>query len=130
MTSRHLREELRKILTYGLVGLFNTGLTAGIMWLSSRASIPYPVYTTYAYLIGMLSSFGLNWAFTFRQGDQGGRGMTLLRFAAVNLTLLGFVHLLQYRPDRATPLSGILWSGHWHGLLYRSGIPHQPPLGF
>lgn len=96
MTSRHLREEFRKILAYGLVGLFNTALTAGIMWLSSRASIPYPIYTTYAYLIGMLSSFALNWAFTFRQGGQSGRGMTLLKFAIVNLALLVLVHLEQY----------------------------------
>jgi putative flippase GtrA len=96
MNSTRLSEELRKILVYGLVGLFNTGLTAGIMWLSHRAAVPYPVYTTYAYLIGMLASFALNWAFTFRQGGRSGRASTLLRFAAVNLALLGLVHVEQY----------------------------------
>lgn len=95
-TPTRLLKELRTILAFGLVGLCNTGLTAGIMVISSRLRVPYPVYTTYAYIAGMLSSFALNRIFTFRQGRELHAGRTLVRFTILNLGLLGLVHGLQF----------------------------------
>jgi putative flippase GtrA len=97
MTSRpQILHELRTLLAYGLVGLFNTGFTAGIMAVSARCSVPYPIYTTYAYIAGMLASFLLNRSFTFQSGKPLHAGRTLVKFIGANLGLLGLVHLVQY----------------------------------
>lgn len=89
---------LREIWTafkYGLVGLVNTGISVVLMYLFAGLGLPYGLYTAIAYVVGMIVSFTLNYLVTFRS-----QGLPVLpralKFAAVSLTMLGVVQLVQY----------------------------------
>jgi putative flippase GtrA len=95
ITTSVLFRELWTMFKYGLVGLCNTAFSAGIMYLLGRIGVGYLLYTTIAYLAGMTLSFTLNYFLTFRA--SGSRVFPrLLKFAAVNLSMLGVTQLVQF----------------------------------
>jgi len=91
-----LKPEIRALVLYGLVGLSNTVVSAGIMAVSDYAGVPVAVYTLYAYVAGMIQSFLLNRSLTFRSSRDKAWFRRVARFVIVNLSLLGTVQLLQY----------------------------------
>ena len=88
-------KEFATLVRFGLVGLANTGLSVGLMFLLDLTGWPVAVYTTIAYGAGIICSFLLNRWFTFREGKDR-QATRMLRFVVTTLALLGFVQVIQY----------------------------------
>lgn len=90
-------QELMYLVKFGLVGLFNTILCAGVMWLFSLTGMTYPVYSALGYAVGIVVSFVLNFRFTFKP-ESGNLVPYMVKFLIVCLTMVlvaeGVQHLL------------------------------------
>jgi len=132
-----IRTELRKFGAFQLVGVVTTAVSLPLMAVLDGAGVPYPVYTTLNYAVGLVAGFFLNFRFAF--GDQGAsRTQALVRYVAGFLGLWALVQGLQYllidqaRWDRwwgvglgmvVYAVAGYLMSRHW---IFAA--PRRPPL--
>lgn len=92
-----LRQEFFTLLRYGLVGIANTVLSAGIMIFLAHLGMEYHLYSTIAYLVGIVASFALNSRFTFGIVHDAAK-RRLGRFAlflGISLGLLGLTQVIQ-----------------------------------
>lgn len=88
--------EILTMVRFGLVGLVNTGLSVGLMFIMHWMGLPYQVYTTIAYIAGIICSFSLNRWFTFGGDGKDRKTIRFFRFAISNLSLLGLVQVFQF----------------------------------
>jgi len=85
--------EITTMVKYGTVGIANTLLSIGTMWLLSLTGLSYRIYSPISYCIGVLCSFVLNTIFTFKKGDHLARRLTF--FLATCVILTGVAQLIQ-----------------------------------
>lgn len=84
----------RQLLRFNLVGLLNTAVDFGLFFILDRLGMPYLLAQSCSYGCGIANSYLCNKHWTFGLG--GIKAMELLRFALVNLVVLGISVLLIY----------------------------------
>lgn len=109
LMKHRLFRELFVLLKYGLVGVVNTGISAGIFFLFNRLGFKYMAYTIIGYAVGIISSFLLNRRYTFKKENENATRQIIL-FFTINIALLALVQLLQY------VLIDILFVKEWIGV--------------
>lgn len=79
-----MKDLVRQASRFGLVGLINTAVGLGIIWLAMAAGAPAIPANAIGYMVGIMVSFTLNRAWTFRSDRERQRrpAATLRRFLA------------------------------------------------
>ena len=88
------REELKRILKFGLTGVANTLVDVGVCWiLNQLLGMNIYLANVIGYGAGMLNSYLVNRSWTFASRDRL-LSMQLVRFLLVNLSALALSTLL------------------------------------
>ena len=88
------REELKRILKFGLTGVANTLVDVGVCWiLNQLLGMNIYLANVIGYGAGMLNSYLINRSWTFASRDRL-FSMQLVRFLLVNLSALALSTLL------------------------------------
>jgi len=87
-TRSPLRAELRRLASFGLVGLANTALSAALYTALVWAGVPYLIAGPAAFCAGALNGFLLNRRLTFRRAGSLPRYVVVQGAAAVSTDLL------------------------------------------
>jgi putative flippase GtrA len=136
------RRLAQQVATYIVVGGINTVLSVGLLWLLYRSGLPYPVYTTLAYVIMILVSFELNRRFTFTatRFSRTQYRRWLMRFCLLHLanlamiqviqaTLIERLHVPQYAAVVFAALSGMVTCFIGSKLIFEAGRSTRPAEG-
>jgi putative flippase GtrA len=94
-TSHTFLRELWLICKYGLVGIGNTLFSTALIFIFSAVGFSFEIYTTIAYVAGMIVSFFLNYRLTFSSSGKD-LHVRAFKFVIVSLTMLCLTQLVQH----------------------------------
>ncbi|MBI9102593.1 MAG: GtrA family protein [Spirochaetales bacterium] len=110
-----LKAEFWTAVKYGLVGVLNTLVFAGVTLALSRLKIHYSIYTGVGYIIAITFSFIMNLKFTFSR-FPGKILPRALKFIGVSISLMLIVQGIQFitieklnLPELAGVLTGMVF---------------------
>jgi len=115
---QHWREELGRLIRFGLVGLLNTGVGLGTIYLLQNGlEWDYRIANIIGYVVGIIVSFTLNRAWTFKSRDTrlARQGVLFLLVAGTCwalqfLALIIMVEMLGISKELAQPLGMVVYT--------------------
>jgi len=113
------RAEFGRVIRFALVGILNTALSLGTIYLLQNGlCVDYRIANAAGYALGILTSFALNRIWTFKSTDtpvmrQGARFLAnaLICWGVQILAVIAMVEALGVAKELAQPLGMIVYTG-------------------
>lgn len=117
--SINIKDELIKMLKYGLVGLLNTTIFIIVAYISRKIGLNYVLYTLIGYSVAILFSFFMNKKYTFNNKIKDFK-VIFTKFLAVTFSLLAGVQVIQFLLIDVFELNELY--GVFLGMVFYTGL--------